>query len=47
MLLVGAMLLYTNTPYICHLAISCYYSGVLGRGKAGFVNRAAKDAPSG
>jgi hypothetical protein len=34
MLLVGAMLLCTNTPYICHLASSCYYSDVLDRGKA-------------
>jgi hypothetical protein len=34
MLLVGAMLLCTSTLYICHLVISCYYSGVPDRGKA-------------
>ena len=31
-LLVGAMLLCTNALYICHLAISRYYSDVLDRG---------------
>ncbi len=28
------MLPYTNTLYICHLAISCYYLDVPDRGKA-------------
>ena len=33
MLLVDAMLLYPNTPYNCHLDISCYLA-VPERGKA-------------
>jgi hypothetical protein len=34
MLLVAAMLLYASAVCICHLDISCFYSGVLDRGNA-------------